>query len=75
MYMQGFSQEGRKMNVLAYFWLSISTDPRALKNLLYLESIMTKQQMEKAKKMIQHHMETHTNESIKDWKQSGGQEL
>lgn len=75
MYMQGFSQEGRKMNVLAYFWLSISTDPRAKQNLLYLESIMTKQQMEKAKKLIQQHRETQTNESDKDWKQSGGQEL
>ena len=75
MYMQGYSQEGRRMNVLAYFWLSICKDPRASKNLLYLESIMTPNEMEKAKKMIQHHMETHTNESIKDWKQSGGQEL
>lgn len=53
------------MNILAYFWLSISTDPRALKNLLYLESIMTPNEMEKAKKMIQHHLDNHTDESIK----------
>jgi len=50
------------MNTLAYFWLSISTDPRALKNLLYLESIMTPNEMEKAKKMIQHHLDNHTDE-------------
>ena len=63
--MQGFSRRGR-MNVLAYFWLSISTDPRALKNLLYLESIMTPNEMEKARKMIQHHRETHIDEIIED---------
>ena len=54
------------MNILAYFWLSISTDPRALKNLLYLESIMTPNEMEKARKMIQHHRDTHTDERVEN---------
>ena len=52
------------MNVLAYFWLSISTDPLGKDNLLYLESIMTPIEMEKAKKMIQHHRDTHTDERV-----------
>ena len=52
------------MNILAYFWLSISTDPRASKNLLYLESIMTDKQIEKAKKMIREHRELE-DENIK----------
>jgi len=54
------------MNILAYFWLSISTDPRAKDNLLYLESIMTPIEMEKAKNMIQHHRDTHTDERIEN---------
>ena len=64
MYMQGYSQEGRRMNVLAYFWLSICKDPRASKNLLYLESIMTPIEMEKARKMIREHRELE-DENIK----------
>jgi len=54
MYMQGFSQEGR-MNILAYFWLTVCKDPRAKDNLLYLESIMTPEQLKKAKEMIEKH--------------------
>ena len=54
------------MNILAYFWLSISTDPRTKDNLLYLESIMTPIEMEKAKNMIQHHRDTHTDERIEN---------
>jgi hypothetical protein len=54
------------MNTLAYFWLSISKDPRAKDNLLYLESIMTPTEMGKASKMIQHHRDTHTDERIEN---------
>ena len=43
------------MNILAYFWLSICKDPRAKDNLLYLESIMTPEQLKKAKEMIEKH--------------------
>ena len=50
------------MNVLAYFWLTVCKDPRAKDNLLYLESIMTPIEMEKASKMIQHHLDNHTDE-------------
>ena len=62
MYMQGFSQEGKQMNILAYFWLSMSTDPRAKDNLLYLESIMTDKQLDKAKKMIEEHNKMKVND-------------
>ena len=61
--MQGFSREGR-MKVLAYFWLSISKDPRAKNNLLYLKSTMTSIEIEKARKMIQHHLDNHTDEQV-----------
>ncbi len=54
------------MNILAYFWLSISKDPRAKDNLLYLESIMTPIEMEKAKQLIQHHRDTHTDERVEN---------
>ena len=54
------------MNILAYFWLSISKDPRAKDNLLYLESIMTPNEMEKAKQLIQHHRDTHTDERVEN---------
>ncbi len=47
------------MNILAYFWLSISKDPRSEKNLKYLESIMTPDEIEKAKKLIQKHNDIH----------------
>ncbi len=43
------------MNILAYFWLSMSTDPRSKDNLLYLESIMTTKELEKARKLIEQH--------------------
>ena len=33
----------------------MSTDPRAKDNLLYLESIMTTKELEKAKKLIEQH--------------------
>ena len=45
------------MYILAYYWLSLSKDPRAKQNLLYLESIMTPEQMKKAREMIQKHKE------------------
>ena len=69
MYMQGFSQEGRTMNILAYFWLSMSDDPRAKDNLLYLESIMTTKELNKAKKMIEHHnkMKGNDNKGETEW--------
>ena len=54
------------MNILAYFWLSISKDPRSKDNLLYLESIMTPIEMEKAKQLIQHHLDNHTDERIEN---------
>jgi len=55
MYLQGFSKENKPMYILAYYWLSLSKDPRAKKNLEYLEGIMTEKQLEKAKEMISVH--------------------
>lgn len=43
------------MNVLAYYWLSMSKDPRAKKNLEYLETQMTPEQLEKARELIAKH--------------------
>ena len=60
MYMQGFSREGR-MKVLAYFWLSLSTDPRSKLNLLYLKTLMTASELKKANDMIQKHKEKELN--------------
>ena len=43
------------MYVLAYYWLSMSKDPRAKKNLEYLETQMTPEQLEKARELIAKH--------------------
>ena len=43
------------MHILAYYWLSLSKDPRAKKNLEYLETIMTTEQLEKARELIAKH--------------------
>ena len=43
------------MYILAYYWLSLSKDPRAEANLRYLESIMTPEELAKAKEMIKKH--------------------
>jgi len=40
----------------------MSDDPRAKDNLLYLESIMTDKQLEKAKKMIEEHNKMKVND-------------
>ena len=55
MYWQGFSKENKPMYVLAYYWLSMSNDPRAKKNLEYLRSIMTPEQLKKAHDLIAKH--------------------
>ena len=55
MYSSGLSKEGRPMYILAYYWLSLSNDPRAKSNLEYLESKMTPEQLKKAKEMINEH--------------------
>jgi len=43
------------MYILAYYWLSLSNDPRAKKNLEYLRSQMTADQLEKAQELIAKH--------------------
>jgi hypothetical protein len=43
------------MYILAYYWLSLSKDPRSKANLLYLESKMTPEQLNRAKEMIKKH--------------------
>ena len=43
------------MYVLAYYWLTLSNDPRAEKNLEYLRSIMTPDQIKKAQDLIAKH--------------------
>ena len=55
MYLQGLSKENKPMHILAYYWLSLSNDPRAKKNLEYLVSIMTPEQLQKAKKLLAKH--------------------
>lgn len=55
MYLQGLSKENKPMHILAYYWLSLSKDPRAKKNLEYLETIMTTEQLEKARELITKH--------------------
>ena len=55
MYSSGLSKEGRPMYILAYYWLSLSDDPRAKSNLEYLESKMTPEQLKKAQDMIKKH--------------------
>ena len=61
MYLSGLSKEGKPMHILAYYWLSLSDDPRAKKNLEYLESIMTHKQLTKAHELIAKHQLTKTN--------------
>ena len=55
MYWQGLSRENKPMYVLAYYWLSLSNDPRAKKNLEYLRSQMTPEQLKKAQDLIAKH--------------------
>jgi hypothetical protein len=55
MYSSGLSKEGRPMYILAYYWLSLSNDPRAKSNLEFLESKMTPAQLKKAQDMIKKH--------------------
>ena len=43
------------MYVLAYYWLSLSNEPRAKKNLDYLRSQMTPDQIKKAQDLIAKH--------------------
>ena len=61
MYLSGLSTEGKPMHILAYYWLSQSDDPRAKKNLEYLESIMTPEQLSKAHELIAKHEMTKIN--------------
>lgn len=58
MYSSGLSTKGKPMYILAYYWLSLSKDPRAKSNILYLESKMTPVQIKKAKDMIQKHKDS-----------------
>ena len=46
------------MYILAYYWLSLSKDPRAKSNILYLESIMTPLDLIKVKDMIQRYKDS-----------------
>ena len=55
MYLQGFSLENKPMYILAYYWLTLSNDPRAKKNLEYLRSQMTPDQIKKAQDLIAKH--------------------
>jgi len=59
--LSGLSTEGKPMHILAYYWLSQSDDPRAKKNLEYLESIMTPEQLTKARELIAKHEMTKIN--------------
>ena len=63
MYLSGLSTEGKPMHILAYYWLSQSDDPRAKKNLEYLESIMTPEQLSKARELIAKHEMTKINKN------------
>ena len=63
MYLSGLSTEGKPMHILAYYWLSQSADPRAKKNLEYLESIMTPEQLTKARELIAKHELTKINKN------------
>tara|TARA_B110000495_G_C23008199_1_gene595950 strand:- start:1665 stop:1892 length:228 start_codon:yes stop_codon:yes gene_type:complete len=58
MYSLGLSTEGKPMYILAYYWLSLSKDPRAKSNILYLESIMTPLDLIKVKDMIQRYKDS-----------------
>ena len=61
--MSGLSKEGKPMHILAYYWLSLSDDPRSKKNLEYLESIMTPEQLKKAHELIVKHELSQTNKN------------
>ena len=63
MYLSGLSKEGKPMHILAYYWLSLSDDPRSKKNLEYLESIMTPEQLKKARELITKHEMSQINKS------------
>ena len=63
MYLSGLSKEGKPMHILAYYWLSLSDDPRAKKNLEYLESIMTPEHLRKARDLIAKHDLSKINKS------------
>ena len=63
MYLSGLSKEGKPMHILAYYWLSLSDDPRSKKNLEYLESIMTPEQLKKARELIAKHEMSQINKS------------
>ena len=56
------------MKVLAYFWLSLSTDPRSKLNLLYLKTLMTVSELKKANDMIQKHKEDSEPNTMNDVK-------
>ena len=63
MYLSGLSKEGKPMHILAYYWLSLSDDPRSKKNLEYLESIMTPEQLKKARELIAKHEMSQINKN------------
>ena len=61
MYLSGLSKEGKPMHILAYYWLSLSDDPRAKINLIHLVSIMTPEQLIKARELLAKHEITKIN--------------
>lgn len=61
MYLSGLSKEGKPMHILAYYWLSLSDDPRAKINLIHLVSIMTPEQLSKARELLAKHEITKIN--------------
>ena len=61
MYLSGLSKEGKPMHILAYYWLSLSDDPRAKINLIHLVSIMTPEQLTKARELLAKHKITKIN--------------
>jgi hypothetical protein len=63
MYLSGLSKEGKPMHILAYYWLSLSDDPRAKINLKYLKSIMTSTELKKAYDLIAKHELSNINKN------------
>jgi|TARA_B110000438_G_scaffold299010_1_gene348337 hypothetical protein len=63
MYLSGLSKEGKPMHILAYYWLSLSDDPRSKINLKYLKSIMTPDELKKAHELIAKHDLSKINKS------------
>ena len=51
------------MHILAYYWLSLSDDPRAKINLKYLKSIMTSTELKKAYDLIAKHELSNINKN------------